>query len=195
MKRQRPKRGFLDALAALQDGLSASGVPWAFIGGVAVIARGVARYTADADATVLASSVRLDAILAVLKRRAIKPRIKQAAKFARAHQVLLLEHGPSGVPLDVSLAWLPFEERAIRDAEQCPFGGMSIRVVKVEDLLTYKLIALRAHDLDDAERLIALHGRRLNLTRVKQTLADLADALDGPDRLKVLAKLVRQTAR
>ena len=38
---------FLGALRALRDALTALGAPWMLIGGVAVIARGVARFTAD----------------------------------------------------------------------------------------------------------------------------------------------------
>lgn len=198
MKPRKTTPGFLDALTALQDGLSRAAVPWTFIGGVAVIARGVARYTADVDATVLASAAPVEALLKGLKRHGIKPRIKQAAKFARAHQVLLLEHGPSGIPLDVSLAWLPFEELAIRDAETCSFGGVKIRAAKVEDLVSYKLIAYRPHDLDDAERLLTLHARGFDSARVTRTLEALGDALEGPDRVRAFAALwrrARATAR
>ena len=192
MKSRRPAPGFLDALTALQDGLSAAAVPWTFIGGVAVIAHGVARYTADVDATVLASAAPIDVLLRALRRHGIKPRIRQPAKFARAHQVLLLRHGPSGVPLDVSLAWLPFEERAIDDAEECSFAGVRIRAAKVEDLVSYKLIAYRPHDLDDAERLLVLHGRQFDAARVKRTLEALSDALEGPDRVRAFAALLRR---
>lgn len=188
----RPKPGFLDALKALRDGLAAAGAQFAFIGGVAVIARGVARYTADIDATVLASATNVDALLRALKKHRIGPRIEQAAKFARMHQVLLLRHVPSRVPLDVSLAWLPFEERAIQAAKPCRFAGVTIRVAITEDLLIYKLIAHRPRDLDDAERLLVLQGPRINLRRVRQVLKALAEALEGPDRLETLNTLQRR---
>ncbi len=192
MKGAKPTAGFLDALAALRDGLADAGGPAAFIGGVAVIARGIARYTADIDATVLASGTNIDVLLRTLLHHKIGPRIKDAAGFARANQVLLLQHGPSGVPLDVSLAWLPFEEQAIRGARQCVFAGVRIRVVTATDLAIYKLIAHRPRDLDDVERLLALHGPRVDLNRVRGVLESLAEALEGPDRLATLASFRRR---
>lgn len=59
---RRGRRGFLDAPRALRDGLEALGVPWMIIGGVAVIAHGVPRYTADVDATVSAPDEPLDTL-------------------------------------------------------------------------------------------------------------------------------------
>jgi hypothetical protein len=46
--------GFLDAVRALGSALNETRLPWQVIGGVAVIARGVARFTADVDATLWA---------------------------------------------------------------------------------------------------------------------------------------------
>lgn len=48
--------GFIEAIQALRAGLQELGVPWVVIGGVAVIARGVPRFTADVDTTAAAVS-------------------------------------------------------------------------------------------------------------------------------------------
>ena len=95
MSEGRPPE-FLDALRALRDGLQALGVPWMIIGGVAVIAHGVPRYTADVDATVSAPDEPLERIFDVFARQRIVPRIDGALAFARERQIVLLRpHVPS----------------------------------------------------------------------------------------------------
>ena len=157
MSEARPPE-FLDALRALCDGLRALNVPWMIIGGVAVIAHGVPRYTADVDATVTAPQEPLERIFDVFAHHRIVPRIAGAVAFARDRQVILLRHEPSGVDLDVSLAWLPFELDAIERSEVIDYAGVPIRVARPDDLVIYKLVAARPRDLDDAERLLLLHG-------------------------------------
>jgi hypothetical protein len=182
--------GFLDAVRALRDALTAAEVRWLIIGGVAVIARGVARFTADVDATIRARDVPLERLFETLGRHHIVPRIDQALEFARERQVLLLRHDPSGVPLDVSLAWLPFEEAAIEHGEDHDYAGVPIRIPLVEDLIIYKVVASRPHDLDDAERLLLLYGPRVDVRRLRALVAEFADALDDVGRPATLERML-----
>ncbi len=181
---------FLSALRAVRAALEDVEAPSAFIGGVAVIARGVPRYTADIDATVLAANLDLDDLVRVLRLRRLHPRIERALEFARAHQVLLLRHGPTGVDLDLSLAWLDFEAEAIRRARPVDYAGVVINAAGAEDLIVYKIIAHRPQDLEDAERLLILHGSKVDVTRVRRILLGLAEALEGPDRVQTLDETV-----
>jgi hypothetical protein len=184
---------FLDALRELRDSLQALGGPWMVIGGVAVIARGVPRLTVDIDATVWAPTTKPEVALERCAQHGIAPRIDGALEFARKYQVLLLRHDASGVPLDVSLAWLPFEEKALRSSELCDYAGVQIRVPRVEDLIVYKLVAARPRDLDDAERLLVLYGGHLDIGRVRQIVAEFAEALDDTTRTEALERLLRDT--
>jgi len=183
---------FLGALRALGDGLTELGVPWMIIGGVAVIARGVARFTVDIDAVLWGPAVDLEQALGTLGRHEITPRIDEAAGFARQHQVLLLQHAPSGVPLDLSLAWLPFEDEAIRAGQECDYAGVRIRVPRPDDLIVYKLVAARPRDLDDAETLLLLHGRTLDVPRIRRLVRAFAEALDDSTRPEALERLLRR---
>ena len=184
--------GFLDALRALRDGLQALGVPWMIIGGVAVIAHGVPRYTADVDATVSAPDEPLERIFDVFARQRVVARIDGALAFARERQVLLLRHEPSGVDLDVSLAWLPFEIEALRRSEVRDFGGVTIRIPRPDDLVIYKLVASRPRDLEDVERLLLLHGPSLDLQHIAVTVREFADALEDPARIDALERLMKK---
>lgn len=77
------------------------------IGGIAVIARGVPRLTVDVDATVWGAAVALDDLFAALAEHEILPRIREGAEFARRRQILLLEHRPTGTPIEISLGCFP----------------------------------------------------------------------------------------
>jgi hypothetical protein len=161
------------------------------IGGVAVIARGVARLTDDVDATVVGADFDLDTAVAVLSRHEIVPRVEDAIAFARQRQVLLLRHVPSGTPLDLSLAWLSFEIEAIERADRLDLGGVEAPVATTDDLLIYKAIAWRPRDREDIERLMAA-GHAIDLARVQATVELLSDALEEPERAIRFADLVRR---
>ena len=105
-----------DALQAVADALSELPVPGMLIGGMAVIARGVARLTRDVDATVAAGELDARALADELARHGLVPGIEDAVDFANTRQVLLLRHEASEVDIDVSLAWLPFERSKNRNA-------------------------------------------------------------------------------
>lgn len=181
---------FDDAVAALACALDEFGVPWMLLGGVAVIASGVARTTLDVDATLSGERTDLDALVATLARHAIEPRLPDALEFARRRQVLLARHAPSGVDVDVSLAWLPFEAQALAASHARQFGAARVRIPRPEDLLVFKLVAARPRDLDDAEKLLLLHATRMDLRRVRAILAEFCHALEDDERLHAFERLI-----
>jgi hypothetical protein len=183
----------LGALRALAAALDALRQPAMIIGGIAVIARGVPRQTIDIDATVAAADLDLEQVVETLAAHSITARIDDALVFARAHQVLLLRHGPTGTPLEVSLAWLPFEMEALERATVVDFGGVRIRVATAEDLVVYKAIAWRDRDRGDIERLLLRHRKAMNFTRVRALVGEFGAAMDEPDRLHDFDALVRRT--
>jgi hypothetical protein len=134
------------------------------IGGMAVIARGVPRLTRDIDGTIVGDGTDLHDLLTVLAKHSIVPRIDNAVDFARLNQVLLLRHAASGIDVDLSLAWLPFELEAIAAAELVNLHGARVRLPRPEDLIIYKLVAWRPQDQQDVERLITSPSRRFDST-------------------------------
>jgi hypothetical protein len=123
---------FLRALAALRDAFRDCKAPAAVIGGVAVIARGVARHTADIDATVWAPTLDLHRLAACFARRGFVARVPAALEFARVNQILVLRHRPTGTDLDLSLACLPFEREAISRAERLVYAGVKLPFARPE---------------------------------------------------------------
>lgn len=185
--------GFLDALRALWSALDRDGRPAMIIGGVAVIAHGVPRLTVDIDATVAAAGTDFDQLINALTDDGIQARIENALEFAERNQIFLAVHDLSGTSIDLSLAWLPFEEEALRASQPCDYAGVKIKIPRPEDLVVYKLVASRPRDLDDAEALMVLHGGTMNLARVKALLSEFAALLDDDERPKALDRLIAKT--
>jgi hypothetical protein len=160
------------------------------IGGVAVIAAGVPRETIDVDAAVLGRASDLDTLIAALARNGIVPRIENARQFARERQVLLLRHEESGVTMEISFAWLPFEEQAIARAHKLDVEGLSVPIAQPEDLVVYKVTAWRDRDRADVERLLILHLASIDIKRVRSLIVDIAHVLDDPERVAAFDRLV-----
>jgi hypothetical protein len=183
--------GFLDALRALTTALETFDAPSMIIGGVAVIAHGVPRLTVDIDASIVAAGLDIAQLETALASHGIRGRLPDAAAFATAHQVFLAAHETSGTPVDVTLAWLPFEEEALAARVRCDYAGVSIHIPRPEDLVVYKLVASRPRDLDDAEGLLVLHGSNMNLERVRRLIGEFARSLDDSERPIALERLIR----
>jgi Nucleotidyltransferase of unknown function (DUF6036) len=180
----------LRAMAALRAALLEVGEPHMLIGGTAVILRGVARLTDDVDATVWAERVDLDQLLAILARQEIVGRVPDAEAFARERQVLLLRHLPTETPMELSLAWLPFEREALQRAELLDVGGVDIPVAAAQDLVIYKTIAWRDRDRTDVERLLRAYADEIDLAYVRLVIAEFAEALDEPERVEDFERLL-----
>jgi Nucleotidyltransferase of unknown function (DUF6036) len=182
--------GALRALANALDEIPALSM---IIGGIAVIAAGVPRETIDIDATILGRTSDLELVLDALARQEIVPRIDDAIRFARERQLLLLRHEPSGVTMEISFAWLPFEEEALSRAVTTDFSGVSLRVAIPEDLIVYKATAWRDRDRSDIERLLTLHGDQIDLDRVRRLIVEIAAVLEDPERVALFDAIVARS--
>jgi hypothetical protein len=182
----------LAALDACAKALRHLGRPAMIIGGIAVIARGVPRQTVDIDATVWAEGLDVEAMLPTLAAERLIPRTVDAVAFARERQVLLLRHEPTGTPLELILAYLPFERAALNRADLVDFGGVSVPAATAEDLIVYKAVAWRDRDRSDIERLLVLHGRSIDVDRVRSLVREFATALEEPERVEEFEVLLRR---
>jgi hypothetical protein len=132
--------------------------------------------------------------MADLERVGIVARIGDAIAFATESQVLLLRHTETGVNIDASVAWLPFELEAIAAATPAKVGPARLQVAQAEDLIIYKSVAWRPQDQQDVERLLVLHGARIDLARVRRHVRDLGDAMEQ-DRIHGLDAVIRRVLR
>ena len=178
------------ALAALSDWLTAAGVPYAVIGGIAVSLQASPRYTQDIHAVVWVDDAGWAALLAAAADFGIRPRIDDALGFAARSRLLLLSHD-NGVPLDVSCGALPFEHDLVQAAAVLDVGGVTVRVARPEHLLVLKAVADRPRDHADIESLLRTHPD-LDLDGARRVIAEFADALEQPDLVATFDRLTRR---
>jgi hypothetical protein len=190
MTGERAHHAFLAALQALGRGLTALAAPYMFIGGVAVILRGVPRHTEDIDAAVWVEHLDTARLLDVLAAHEIVGRIPDLLAFAAEYQVFLLRHAPSGTPVEIKLASLAFERDAIARAETLTARDIAVPVATAEDLILYKTVSWRERDRADIERLLRLHHARIDVARVRETVRVFSEALGEPERITEMERLI-----
>jgi predicted nucleotidyltransferase len=157
----------LNLLPLLQR-LTAGGVDYVVIGGVAVALQGYGRATKDLDIVYATDPANLDALGAVLMAAGARLRgIPEDIPFVpdgrtlRRTQILTLDTVDGGLDLLVDPSGAPPYETLRGRSELVDYEGLQIRVVGLEDLLSMKRAASRPQDLADVEALeTARHLRR-----------------------------------
>ena len=185
------ERRIEEALEATTRALSELRAPWMLIGGLAVIARGVRRATTDIDVVVRGDAVDVRHALSVLATHDLLPRQPDAEAFARENLVLLAQHRPTGVDLDLSFAWSAFEHDAIADRQISKLGRVRLPIARAADLIVFKIVAGRAKDLSDVEALLLTHTT-LNVPRIRRHVKALAELADAPEMVTNLERALSE---
>ncbi len=166
-----------EAALEIQKACQEAGFRFCFIGGLAVQRWGEPRMTLDVDVTLLTGfggeAHYVDALLG-----RFRPRLDDARSFALTHRtLLLLAH--NGVPLDVSLGAMPFEERAVDRATAFSVGGgVSLLTCSAEDLVVHKSFAGREKDWMDVQAIATRVGDHLDARLVWEELTPLLELKD-----------------
>lgn len=175
------------AAAEIQGFLHRERERYCFIGGVALQRWGEPRFTRDVDLTVICpygtEARTADRLLA-----AFSPRIPEARTFAVENRVLLLR-GTSGIPIDVALGGIPFEERCVGRATEFDFGEVRLLTCSAEDLVVLKAFAGRPQDWLDLESVAVRQRRALDWNLVFTEFEPLAAVREVPGLLHRLQQL------
>jgi len=163
---------FLSAL----DAFEAARVPYAVLGGIAVILHGVPRLTVDADFVLGEERIAWPRVLSDLERRGFAygapgapPRAQvDALEDLRRDSMTVL--WKSRVRIDLLQAADPLHQEALRERQAVVAFSRTIPVVRPEHLLVTKWIAGRPKDLLDVDGILAAQGARLDLARVRAWL-------------------------
>lgn len=184
-----------ELLANLQRALGALGVRWYLFGAQAAILHGVARLTADVDVTVDLGSRVTRELVGALASAGFALRVADAEGFVESTRVLPLVHEPSRMPVDVVLAGPGLEELFFSRLEVRSIAGVRVPVAAPEDLVTMKVLAGRAKDLEDAGTILRTRGEALDVERIRTTLRLLESALDRGDLVSELDRLAARARR
>ena len=156
----------------IQQYLNQRGWQFCVIGGLAVQRWGSPRATQDVDLTLLTGIGEefrfIDALLTSFSAR--RPDSRQVAEQAR----VLLIAASNGTPLDVSLGWLPYEERLIERASPFDFApGSPVFTCSAEDLIVTKAFANRPRDWVDVDDVISVQRGNLDWECIERELTEL----------------------
>lgn len=152
----------LDAAGILRR-LTARGVDFVVIGGIAAVLHGSARATFDLDLCFAADSANLEALGEVLtaldaRLRGVPEEIPFTPDAATLRQVEILTLRTALGDLDVLArpAGVTRYETLRRGADRYDLGGFSVLVASVADLIAMKRAVGRAKDRADVEELEAI---------------------------------------
>lgn len=180
------------AAVAVQDLCRERDWGFCFIGGLAVLRWGEPRLTRDIDLTILAGFGAEHTVVDGLFDR-FEARIDEARQFALRNRVALLR-AANGVPVDVALGALDFEQRAVERASPWDVKEAQLLTCCAEDLIVHKAFAGRDRDWIDIEGIIIRQGGRLDTGLVLRELVPLAEfkeSNDTIDRLQALFAISR----
>ena len=151
-------RDLLQKVAAALDKL---GVPYAVIGGLAVITRGVVRATKDVDflvdwpvqrAGALAQSLTENGLSATFHRGDADDPLPGVIRIIMAYPA-----GP--IRCDILFPSRAWQGEAVRNAARVEVEGLGVPVVQAADLFLLKLHAGGTMDLFDAARLLEMQEK------------------------------------
>jgi Nucleotidyl transferase AbiEii toxin, Type IV TA system len=163
-----PARAELD-VARILRALTARGVDFVVIGGIAAVLHGSARNTFDLDICFATDPANLDALGEVLvalgaRLRGVEdvPFVPDAATLRRM-EVLTLSTDAGDLDVLARPAGAPRFDALRRHADRLDLGGFSVRVASVDDLIAMKSAAGRPKDRETVAELEAI--RRLRRRR------------------------------
>lgn len=181
-----------EIVIALQDllrWLEVTQTPYATIGGVGVSLIAGARATQDVDAVLWLDTDGLESFVQSGSPHGFVGRISDAPEFARRNRVLLLQHQPTGINVDLSCGALPFEEEMVARARELVIGSVRIKVASPEDLIITKAVAHRPRDIADIEAILNIEPN-LDFERIRFWVSQFAEALEMPGLMEDLEKLL-----
>lgn len=160
------------------------------IGGLAVVAVGEPRTTADADAIVFVSPAEAEALIRQAAGAGFDVRVEVELERLATTGTMRFRRGR--FQIDLITASLPFEESASERASVHELFGVRVPFPSPEDLILLKVLAGRDKDMLDARGVVRRHGGRLDvayLERMLRPICELAEDMAPWGRLqRVLAE-------
>lgn len=183
----------LDAALRLQQFCQKQRWHFCWIGGLAVQRWGEPRFTQDADMTLLTGfgheAPYVDHLLSHYAGR-----LPDARQFALQYRVLLLQD-ENGIPLDIALGAMPFEEKTVQRASMYEVAnGYPLLTCSAEDLIVHKAFAGRGQDWLDIETILIRQHGKLDFNIVWDELIPLANLKEDIQIVSQLKELVRKVA-
>jgi hypothetical protein len=180
-----PSLNLSDAFRAVVEALRETGMAYAFIGALPVLAWGRVRATTDID-LVVSTAGEWDRFAAALAQRGFHERKRigpQDTADSLPDIAVFYSSGDRPVRVDVFVAKTDFEQAVVATAREATVLTALVRLARPEASVIYKLLAQRRRDLDDVDGIFEARqaaGERLDW----QFLETWAAAWGIADRLE-----------
>ena len=123
---------------------------------------------------------------------AFASRMEGMREFALQHRVLLLR-ASNGIPLDVSLGALDFENAAVEGSLLVEIAdGVRLRLCSPDALIVFKVFAGRPQDWLDVEGIVAKSGARIEWNGVRADLRMLLELKEDAESMQRLETILRR---
>lgn len=164
------------------------------VGGLAVVAVGEPRTTADADAIVFVDPTEAEALIRDAARAGFEVREDVERERLAATGTMRFRRGR--FQIDLITASLPFEDVAYERASFHDLFGIRLPFPSPEDLILFKVLAGRDKDMLDASGVARRHGQRLDVAYLERTLlpiCELAEDMVPWSRLQRVLAVIRSS--
>jgi hypothetical protein len=173
----------LEAAWEFHEFLTAQGIPYVIIGGLAVQYWGQPRLTVDVDLTVLIPPEDIAGFARMITSH-FDSRVPNPVSFARQARMILVR-ASNGCEVDISLALPGYEDELIPHAVEWQLEpDKCVNLCSAEDLIIHKAVAGRPQDLADIEGVVYRQGDRLDVEYIRHWLREFAAVLENPELLE-----------
>lgn len=144
------------ALLRAANDLNAAGARWAMIGGLAVSARSIPRFTKDIDFVVaVADDAASEALIHHLRGRGYRPQEIVEHEYLDRLSTVRLVADPLDVALDLLFASSGIEAEIVTASTSVEIlPGLRVPVAAAGHLIALKVLARRSQDLTDLDALL-----------------------------------------
>lgn len=187
---REPDQRIFETALWLQRKLRAAKIEFCFIGGLALQRWGEVRVTQDVDLTIFCPLGKemeiVDTLSTFLTPRELD--VEGLATIAR----MFLGLAPSGIQVDISLGFMPYEERVMERARNVDFEmAEPLRCCSPEDLAILKTVAGRERDWADIRTIVHRSGPKVDWDLVyaeAKVLLNLSENPEHEDRLRQIVQ-------
>ncbi len=134
---------------------------------------GEPRLTRDIDITIGLNIDAVDKIVKIMKDISLKPLPKDLHQFVKQTMVLPLIEAKSGIRVDVIFSFSPFEQEAIKRANQVTINDTVVKYASLEDLIIFKIFSGRPRDIEDARKIL-IKNSNADIKYIKRQLKSLS---------------------
>ncbi len=168
------------AAAEIQQFCAERGWKFCLIGGLAAIRWGRVRTTRDVDVSLLTGFDREQRFIDDFLQH-FKSRRSDARDFALNVRVLVIE-ATNGIPVDIALAGLPFEQAMIERSTPIRFAPeVTLQTATPEDVIVTKAFAGRHRDWNDVEGVLVRQRGKLDWEYILRELPPLCELKESPE--------------